>query len=99
MDERNNLALDVMDAVAGEKERTREYSSEYEAYAILKQKAETAEQTAGTLKKLMDELWKAVKERNGEAVAAYASQLASDARNAAVAYAALSAAAARTADI
>ena len=93
MGEENNLTRDILGAIGDERGRIGRYTSAHEAYALLKHKAEDAEKVASNIKKTLDELWKVVKLGDADAITAYAQQLETDARNAAVSFAGLSAAA------
>lgn len=85
-----NLASQIITAIAEKRNTLPEISSPYEAFAMIKDKLETAE-AASSMKKCVEHFWEAVKEKNEDATAAYASQLANDARRAAVAFAELAA--------
>ena len=92
-----NLAHTIIAAIAEKRDTLPDFSSEYEAYALIKKSAEAAE-SASTMKKCVEHFWTAVKEGNEEAAQAYASQLATDARTASVAFAELAACAAKAAE-
>lgn len=85
-----NLQTEMIKLIAAKRDELEDFASAYEGYAIIRDKEETALKMANP-EKLMKEFWVAVKEGNEEAVKAYASTLASDARNAAVAFAELAA--------
>ena len=93
-----NLASKIITAIAEKRKTLPEIASPYEAFAIIKDKTETAD-AAANMKKCVDHFWEAVKEKNEDAAAAYASQLANDARRAAVAFAELAAYAEKAADL
>lgn len=93
-----NLQSALINLVASKRDTLSNYASEYEAYAIIRDRAETAMKQANP-EKIMKEFWAAVKEGNDEAVIAYASALETEARNAAVAFAELSAYAAKAAEM
>lgn len=92
-----NFAFTIINAIGIKTDTLPEPASAHEAFALIREKSETADGLAN-VKKCIDHLWAAVKEKNEDAVCAYASQLASDARIAAVAYAELSAYAAKAAE-
>ena len=85
-----NLANMIITAIAEKRASLREFASPYEAFAIIKEKSETAA-AAADMKKCVEHFWQAVKEKNEDASAAYAAQLATSARTAAVAFAELAA--------
>lgn len=92
-----NLPGAMIELIAVKRDCIGAYASGHEAYAIIKDRAETAMKQANP-EKLMKEFWSSVKEGNDEAVHAYAARLESQARNAAVAFAELSAFAAKVAE-
>ena len=94
MDEYKTLAKDILGAIGDERERIEDFHSPHEAYAVLKQKAEEADKVAGNIKKTLDELWKVTKTNHEDSIIAYSQQLETDARNAAIYFAELAAAAA-----
>ena len=93
MDEYKGLARDVIGAIGDERSRMEEFHSAHEAYAVLCQKAEEAEKKASNIKKTLKELWESTKANNEDSISAYSHQLECDAREAAVSFAYLSAAA------
>lgn len=93
----NNLAHTIIAGIAEKRDTLPDFSSEYEAYAVIKKNAEAAEISSG-MKKCVEHFWTAVKEGNEEAAQAYASQLATDARTASVAFAELAAYAGKAAE-
>lgn len=92
--EEKNIHLKMIGVIAEKRDEIPAFASEYEAYAVLKEKQETAEK-AVEVKKLAECFWGAVKEGNDEAMIAYVLQLETNARNAAAAFAELAAYAAR----
>lgn len=92
-----NLHGALIELIATKRNSIGTYASGHEAYAIIKDRAETAMKQASP-EKLMKEFWSSVKEGNDEAVHAYAAELESQARNTAVAFAELSAFAAKVAE-
>ena len=94
MDEYKNLAKDILGAIGDERGRLADFHSPHEAYAVLKQKAEEADKVAKNIKKTLDELWDVTKANHEDSITAYSGQLETDARNAAIYYAELAAAAA-----
>ena len=93
MEAYTGLAKSIIGAIADKRGALPEFHSSYEAYSVLKQKAEEAEKASKNIKKTLDELWEATKAADVDAISAYSHQLECDARNVAVSFAQLSAAA------
>ena len=93
-----NISAEIMKIVDLRRDGIMAYNSHHEAYAIVKDRAETAQKQANP-DKLLKELWAAVKEGNDEAAAALASRLAKEARYAAAAFTELAAFADAMADM
>ena len=93
-----NILAEILKLVGERRGQLHEYNSFHEAYAIVKDRAETAMKQANP-EKLLKELWASVKEGNSEASAALSSRLSTEARYAAAAFAELAAFAEAMADM